>query len=140
MSYNLTQHPGSYSGFHPVAAGAVIEIGALTAINAAGDAVPAGATVTGRVIGRADADTDNTGGSAGDLTTAPKRGVFGCANSQTDPVDKSHVLKMVFAESPDTIRASGTCRAGILIGFESDGSPIVDVTHSAVATHDEFIS
>jgi len=134
MSYKLQEMPGYFSGLHPVAADAVIQIGGLVAINAAGNAVAAAAAVTGHVTGRADDDVDNTGGAAGDKTITTRRGVFVCANSATHPVDKSHVQKMVFAEAPDIIASEGTCRAGLLIGFDSDGAPIVDVTAAAIQT------
>ena len=134
MSYSLTEIPGSFAGRHPLAADAVIEIGGLVALNAAGNAVPAAAAVTGHVIGRAEEAADNTDGDAGDVTVLVRRGIFGCANSATDPVDSSHVGKMVFAETPDIIEDAGTCEAGILLGFDSDGRPIVDTRFSEVAT------
>jgi hypothetical protein len=132
--YNITEIPGHFSGLHPLAADAVIDVGGLVALNASGNALSASSTVTGHCIGRSQDALNNTGGSIGDLVIAPRRGIFGCANSATDPVDKSHIGKMVFAEAPDIIRASGTCRAGLLIGFDSDSRPLVDVRTSTVIT------
>lgn len=134
MSYNLTEIPGEFSGKHPLAADTVIEIGGLVALNAAGNAVPAAAAVTGHVAGRAYEGVDNTDGAIADKEVIVKRGIFGCANSATDPVDKSHIGKMVFAETPDIIKDAGTCAAGILIGFDEAGRPLVDTRLSQATT------
>lgn len=134
MSYSLTEIPGSFAGKHPLAADAVIEIGGLVALNAAGNAVPAAAAVTGHVIGRAEESADNTDGDAGDVSVLVRRGIFGCANSATDPVDITHVGKMVFAETPDIIEDAGTCRAGLLLGFDADSRPIIDTRLSTMQT------
>lgn len=137
MSYELITIPGSYSGPHPVAADAVIETGGLVALNASGDAVAAASAVTGKVIGRCEEGVDNTGGSAGVITVVVRRGIFGCANSAAAAVTKAHVEKMVFAETPDIIRNAGTCRAGILIGFDADGRPLVDTRTASVQTAED---
>jgi hypothetical protein len=134
MSYNLTEIPGEFSGKHPVAADAIIEIGGLVARNAAGNSVAADDTVDGAVIGRAYESIDNTGGAAGDQSITVKTGAFGCANSATNPVDKTHVGKMVYAEAPDIIASEGTCQAGILIGFDESGRPLVDTRLSELPT------
>ena len=133
MSYNLTEIPGEYSGKHPLAADAVIEIGGLVALNAAGNAVPAAAAVTGHVIGRASESVDNTDGDAGDKEVIVKRGIFGCANSATDTLAITHVGKMVYAETPDIVEHTGTCQAGILLGFDEAGRPLVDTRLSELA-------
>jgi hypothetical protein len=132
--YTLSEIPGHYSGLHPVAANAVIETGGLVALNAAGFAVPASSSVTGHVVGRSTGEADNTGGANGDLVVTPKRGIFGCANSATAPVDVADVGQIVFAEAPDIIRKTGTCRAGLLVGFDGDGRPLVDTRLSTLAT------
>lgn len=134
MSYNLTEIPGDFSGKHPLAAATVIQIGGLTALNAAGNAVPAAAAVTGHVIGRAYEDVDNAAGAIADKEVTAKRGIFGCKNSDAVPVNKTHVGKMVFAETPDIVRATGTCRAGILIGFDESDRPLVDTRFSDPGT------
>jgi hypothetical protein len=132
--YRLTEIPGHYSGLHPVAANAVIETGGLVALNAAGFALPAADGVAGHVVGRAQEAADNTGGANGDLVVSPKRGIFGCANSATAPVDIVDIGQIVFAEAPDIIRKTGTCRAGLLVGFDDEGRPLVDTRLSTLAT------
>lgn len=132
--YHLVEIPGHYSGLHPVAANAVIETGGLVALNAAGYAVPAASTVTGHVVGRSLDAANNLGGANGDLVVTPKRGIFACSNSDTAPVDVADVGQIVFAEAPDIIRKTGTCRAGILVGFDEEGRPMVDTRLSTLAT------
>lgn len=58
----------------PVAADAVIWLGALVAVNATGYALPATATGGLTVVGVAQTRVDNTGGSAGDLSVVVRRG------------------------------------------------------------------
>lgn len=62
---------------HPVAAGEVIYAGAMVSLDASGNAVAATATAAENPFGRAEAEADNTGGSAGDITVDVRRGVFG---------------------------------------------------------------
>lgn len=65
----------------PVAAATRIYAGALVALNAAGDAVPATATVSQRTRGVAQGQADNSGGIAGAIRVATRRGVFQFKNS-----------------------------------------------------------
>lgn len=138
-SYTFTEIGGQYAGKHPVAADTVIHDGGLVARDSSGNTVNAGSTVTGNVIGRSEGGADNTGGAAGDVSVPVKRGVFVLQLDATNPPTKAHILKPVFATAPDTVAYTGTCRAGILLGFDPAGLPIVDTTRAespAVGGHD----
>lgn len=65
----------------PVRANAVIFAGAMAAIDAAGLAVPAAAVAAHRVIGMAERQTDNTGGTNGAVRVPVRTGVFQYDNS-----------------------------------------------------------
>ncbi len=64
-----------------VAAATTIYAGALTCIDAAGNAVPGSTNANLTAVGRADAPADNSGGAAGDLTVDVRKGIFRFANS-----------------------------------------------------------
>lgn len=137
--YAISLAPGRYAGNHPVAADTVIDSGGLVARDASGNAVNAGSTVTGNVIGRSENGADNTGGAAGDESVLVERGVFVLQLDATNPPTKAHILKPVYATAPDTVAYTGTCRAGILLGFDPGGLPIVDTSRAdapAVGGHD----
>lgn len=132
--YNIAMFPGESAGNHPLAAGAVIPTGGMVALDASGNANPAASTVTGHVIGLAVLGVDNTGGGAAALSVEVKRGICVLQQDASNPVTKAHMGKMVYAITPDTVAYTGTCRAGMLIGFDGT-SPIVDTRlGAAVAT------
>lgn len=133
--YDFPKHPGQYAGLLPVAADTVIHNGGLVAVNASGDAVNAASSVTGHVAGRSDGGADNTGGSAGDKNVLVERGCFELKQADSNPVTKAHIGKMVFAITPDSVAHTGTCRAGILLGFSVQNNlPIVDTTKASLST------
>lgn len=138
-SYSFQEHPGQYAGKHPVAADTVVSSGGLVARDSSGNAVDADSTVTGFVLGRSDGGADNTGGAAGDKEVLVKRGIFALELDDTNPPTKAHIGKRVFATAPDTVAFTGTCSAGILLGFDTDGKALVDTTRAetgAVGGHD----
>lgn len=133
MSYNSPELPTGAFITLGLAAAAVIPAGTLVARNAAGDAVPAGNTAGITVIGRAEADSDNTGGSAGDTTVLVKRGCFRFDNSATSTVTKAALGKPAFAESGKIIRLAAESNkvvAGIVVLIEDDGV-FIDTTQNA---------
>lgn len=66
---NRKSSPDAGVGFTvPLAAGAVIPVGAIVSANAAGNAINATDTAATRVLGIAVSRGDNAGGSAGDAT------------------------------------------------------------------------
>lgn len=123
--YNIAMFPGESAGLHPVAAATTIPTGGMVALDAAGNAVPAASTVTGYVIGLSEAGVDNSAGAAADLSVQVNRGICVLQQDATHPVTKAYMGKMVYAITPDTVAHTGTCRAGILIGFDGT-SPVVD--------------
>lgn len=131
--YSFAEHPGAYSGEHPVTAATIVADGGLVAVTSDGNALDAKSTVTGHVVGRSDGGADNSAGAAGAVKVKVKRGVFALQLDDTNPPTKAHIGRMVFATAPDTVAFTGTCRAGILIGFDPNGLPIVDTTRSAAA-------
>jgi hypothetical protein len=130
--YTLITVPGDYAGEHPVAAATIIPTGCFVAMLAAGNAVKGDAGVAGYVIGRSEAGVDNTGGAAGDAKVLVRRGIFACSNDATFALTKAHIGKIVFLTAPDTVGHTGTCRAGVLIGFDDAGNPMVDTTQSQI--------
>lgn len=138
--YLISEHPGAYAGKHPVAADTVISDGGLVALDSSGNAVDADSTVTGFVQGRSSGGADNTGGAAGDVEVLVQRGVYGLELDDTNPPTKAHVGRWVYATAPDTVANKGTCRAGILLGFDESGKAIVDTNRAqsagAVGGHD----
>lgn len=127
---NIPILPGNYAGDHPVAAATTIPTGALVALNAAGDAVPAASAVTGHIIGKAEAGVENPG-AAGAKTVRVIRGIFSCALDTTNPPTKANVGMRVYGATADSVaNLTGgiTCRGGILLGFDDAGRAIVDFT------------
>ncbi|MDO5648857.1 hypothetical protein [Paracoccus sp. (in: a-proteobacteria)] len=109
---------------NPVAAGAVIRGGAMVALDAAGNAVPAAAAspvMRGIALDRAD----NGSGSAGAVHVGTSRGVWIVKNDGT--VKRTHIGKSVYVKDDETVAATGTLIAGRCL----------DVTDGGVAV--EFI-
>ncbi len=108
----------------PVAAATIIEAGKMTAVNAAGNSVPAANTVGLRVMGRAEQHVDNSLGAAGDLTVEVlRRRTFKFKNSGTSPVTAASVGSNVMVEDAETVATttSNSIVAGKNLGVESDG-------------------
>lgn len=101
-------HPAAFFG-NPVAAGAHIFRGALVALDAAGNAVPAlPASPVMRGVAREEAD--NTGGVAGAISVETARGCWLIRNNGT--VNRTHIGKNVFVVDDETVGATGTLVAG----------------------------
>ena len=108
----------------PVAASAVGFAGSIVMLDG-GYAKP-GATAVGKVVvGRAEADFDNTGGSAGALSVEVRRGIFKFTNHATDPVVAAGLGADCYIADDQTVAAtSGTntrSRAGIVTAIDTDG-------------------
>ena len=88
----------------PVIASDIIYKGALVAVNIAGNAKPASALVLGdQVVGVADEQVDNSGGSAGDLSVRVSVGVFSFVNSSTNPITILDHGRPVYVEDDQTV-------------------------------------
>lgn len=110
----------------PVAASTTIYKGSLVALNASGNAVPASANRNLRIIGVSEESVDNSAGSAGDKTCAPRRGVFYFANSaSTAAVSDSDVGRVCYVVDDNTVAridSLGTRPvAGRVMGVDSNG-------------------
>jgi hypothetical protein len=110
----------------PVAASVKIYAGALVARDASGNATP-GATATDILgVGRAEAQADNSSGSAGDLSVEIRKGVFRFENStgvdEITPADIGSDCYIVDDATVALTDGSGTRSvAGTVFDVDSDG-------------------
>jgi len=136
----------------PVAADVVIYHGAMVG-KTSGYAVPA-ATGADKVIGVANLEAwddqtaggqasvqnrtsgnkvDTTSLSNGDRHIVVEMGTFKFQNKSGDLVDETMIGDTAYVENDQTVRktGAGTIAAGILVGFDDDGLPLVQVPSSA---------
>lgn len=109
-----------------VAAGAKIFGGGLTVLNASGFAEPGSVSATLTYLGRAEDNTDNTGGADGAKTVLVRRKkVFKFLNSVADPVAQADLGKAVYIVDDQTVAktngAGARSAAGKLVGIDADG-------------------
>jgi hypothetical protein len=109
----------------PVAASTHLYTGALLGLNVSGNLVPAGATAK-KILGRCEAEADNSAGIAGAITARVRQGVFKYANSATtDALTSADEGYACFAVDDQTVArtdSNGTRpRAGTVISVETDG-------------------
>lgn len=102
----------------PVAANAVIFAGAMVALNAAGNAIPAIPTAT-RMRGIALHEADNTGGAIGAANVETDRGAYLVANNGS--IDRTHIGGNVFVVDDNTVGAAGTLVAGKCLDVTPEG-------------------
>lgn len=105
----------------PQEANTRIYAGALVARNGNGRAVPAADTAGLVVIGRAEAQFNNTDGAAGALTVTAGRGVFAYSHSGLTQAD---IGKTVYAADDQTVTLTPGNRvvAGVLVDVDEDGA------------------
>lgn len=88
----------------PVAADTTIFAGALYALNATGNAVPAGTVGAGPARAVAVKRADNTDGDAGDIRVDGERGVFAFANSEgADEIERDHIGQVAWIVDDETV-------------------------------------
>lgn len=110
----------------PVAASAKIYAGALVALDSIGNATP-GATATGLLgMGRAEAQVDNSSGSAGDARVEVRKGVFKFGNSAgADEITSADIGSVCYIVDDQTVaKTDGTdtrSAAGRVFDIEADG-------------------
>lgn len=105
----------------PVAAGAKIYAGALVALNAAGDAVPASAVAAQKTRGVAQALADNTGGAAGAIKASARRGVFCFKNSAAgDLVARADIGASCYVVDDETVAKTNGAGARPVAGLIRD--------------------
>jgi hypothetical protein len=110
----------------PVAASVKIYAGALVALDSNGNAKP-GETATGLLgIGRAEAQADNSSGSAGDINVEVRKGVFRFENSAGgDEITLADIGADCYIVDDSTVaKTDGTSTrsvAGKVFDVDSDG-------------------
>lgn len=107
----------------PVAAGKVIYAGAMYAIDASGNAVPASAT-TGAARAVAVTAADNSAGAAGAVAVAGERGVFQFNNSAVTAIARADIGAACYLEDDNTVAktaASGAKTAGTIVDVDDGG-------------------
>lgn len=102
----------------PVAAATRIFAGAMVALNAAGNAIPAIPTAT-RMRGIALAEADNALGAIGAEKVDTERGPFLVANNGT--VLRTHIGGSVYVVDDNTVGAAGTLIAGKCLDVLPEG-------------------
>lgn len=102
----------------PVAAATRIFAGAMVALNAAGNAIPAIPTAT-RMRGVALAEADNSAGAIGAVSVEIERGPFLVANNGS--VTRTHIGGTVFVVDDNTVGAAGTLVAGKCLDVTPEG-------------------
>jgi len=125
MAFDTPELPSGNFVTLGLAAAASIVAGQLVARNAAGNAVKADDAAGLVVIGRAEADADNTGGGAGDVSVLIKRGTFRFDNSVANAIAADDIGKIAFVEDDEnTVAATGGTNnipAGIIRRVDADG-------------------
>ncbi|MDE0901209.1 MAG: hypothetical protein OSA41_05785 [Erythrobacter sp.] len=127
---NTPRKEGDFRQF-PVAADTKIFAGALVCLNAAGDATPGAVATTLTAVGRAEAQADNTGGAAGDLSVDVRKGTFRYANSAAaDEIGREDIGKTAYVVDDETVAltdGTGTrSAAGTIYDVDAQG---VWITH-----------
>lgn len=102
----------------PVAAATLIHAGAMVALNAAGNAIPAIPSAT-RMRGVALAEADNSDGATGDENVMIERGSFLVANNGT--INRTHIGGSVYVVDDNTVGAAGTLIAGKCLDVTTQG-------------------
>lgn len=102
----------------PVAAAKLIYCGAMVALDASGNAIPAIPAGT-KMRGVALVEADNSSGAAGDVSVPIERGAFLIANNGT--VLRTHIGASIYVVDDNTVGASGTLIAGKCLDVTAQG-------------------
>lgn len=110
----------------PVAAATKIYLGALVALNAAGDLVPGSVATTLKSPGVAVAQVDNTGGAAGAVTAEYEKGIFQFKNSAAgDAITRADIGANCYIVDDETVaKTNGTNTrsvAGVIEDVDAQG-------------------
>lgn len=110
----------------PVKGATKIYAGAMVAIDSTGVAVPAGATATLKVIGRACQQVDNSAGADGDLRVPVDTGIHRYDNSgSTDAITLADVNASCYAVDDHTVaktsNSSARPVAGLIFDVDAQG-------------------
>jgi hypothetical protein len=110
----------------PVAAATILYAGALAALDASGNAVPASATVAQRTRGVVQLRADNSAGAAGDIRAEIWRGTYRLDNSAAaDLITVADIGNPCYVVDDETVaKTDGTGTrpvAGVIRNVDSDG-------------------
>ncbi len=111
----------------PVAAGEIIYAGSFVVLDANGYAAPATEATGLTPRGRADAQVDNTNGTAGASRVATRKGTFRFAN--VGDIDRTHIGNDAYLVDDQTVSSSSNTNA------RSVGGTIDDVDDDGVWVH-----
>lgn len=105
----------------PVAANTTITEGHMVAIESDGYAAEATKAENLTIAGCAMKYTDNSAGNAGDVTVPVRRGTFVWNNDGS--IKATDILKTCYVADAQTvtITATGSSKAGTILGVEGDG-------------------
>lgn len=123
VSINVPHRDGVFVSY-PVAASTKTLMGTFAALDGSNNLVNATDASARRVVGIHDAETDNSSGSAGDLSSVVRKGCFLVANSGTNALSRSHIGRAAFIEDNNTVASSAGTNsvvAGIVEDVTSDG-------------------
>ena len=124
---NTSQFAGEYLNL-PVKGGDTIFAGTLVALDKNGCALPAAKAEELTAAGRAEITSNNRDGSDGDVSIQVARGTFKWDNDTANPVTATNVLQDCFMLDDGTVTAlaTGSSKAGKVLGVDPDGSVIVE--------------
>lgn len=108
---------GGNSYAYPVKAGALIFIGAIVAVTAAGKLAPVGNADAVAIVGIAETYCDNRNGADGAESVNALRGVFGFPIGALTFAD---IGKTLYAAADDSPATAGTLVLGVLEGISDD--------------------
>jgi hypothetical protein len=130
---------------YPVEANTVVYLGAMVALNAAGNAVPASSAAGLRIVGRAERvhngipgqNADNSGGAAGAIAVVCRRGVFMYAINDSS-IAQAQVGSLAFAVDDNSVSAhdggGATAVAAAAFTLPASGTPqLVVLNHENVS-------
>jgi hypothetical protein len=135
---NTNESTGQGFANVPIAAGIILNAGALAAANAAGAATPAADAAGLRLLGvvqqaplQSQFDSLQTYGPATGVDA--KRGIFVFANSTTSPVVQGDLGSDVYVQDDQTVAHSSTHSlvAGVFLGFYNGDATQVIVDSTA---------
>lgn len=123
VSLPITKKDGAVAKF-PVAASTKTLQGVFAALDGSNNLVNATDASARRVVGLHAEETDNSSGSAGDLSSSVVKGCFLVKNSGTNAVTDAHIGRACFIEDNETVASSGGTNyvvAGLVEDVTADG-------------------
>lgn len=109
---------------YPVAASTKTLIGTFAALDGSNNLVNATDAASRRVVGIHNEETDNSSGSAGDLSSAVSKGLFLVENSDSNALTDAHIGRVAYIEDNNTVSSSGGTNfvvAGIVEDVTTEG-------------------